>query len=401
VLPIEFLQVPLLGRALERTTVFWLLAILPALLVMVMIPLGGRSLIQYHALLTGWLCTAALIGAVTAGHSIALSSGLLATQNWSGSVFVMLIPAMVATAVVFLSFWAAFFLLRLPVITRRGRQTSRSLSAAWQVRSLGWEVATWTIGLLLGLPWIVANAFAYGVAIWGLTNTVFVASIVAALVVLGLFLGCRRCLLAGLAFLMSLVFLAAFLLGMFGVAYAIGFIIALGAGFVQPLFDASRAFWGWIPVVWNSVTSYLRWIVLGVFGAGVGFLALMVLVWVLMGVREWIGRLYWLLRFSLMELFGRLSFGDLPRSRGVWLQHFKDGNPYYQAYLLFAVSRHGLELHSDLEYLQLLEECETKVGREPAQGLYWRKRHELEESLKHERTGALSSSMQRADSVTA
>jgi hypothetical protein len=100
VLPIEFLQVPLLGRALERTTVFWLLAILPALLVMVMIPLGGRSLIQYHALLTGWLCTAALIGAVTAGHSIALSSGLLATQNWSGSVFVMLIPAMVATAVV-------------------------------------------------------------------------------------------------------------------------------------------------------------------------------------------------------------------------------------------------------------------------------------------------------------
>jgi hypothetical protein len=141
----------------------------------------------------------------------------------------------------------------------------------------------------------------------------------------------------------------------------------------------------------QSFGTSLKWVYLGVVGLFLTFI-------ISMAIGSWINRLYWMLRFSI---FTRAFSSFMPQGRACseedWLQQFKDGNRHHQAYLLSTMSRHNLSLSSDKELLRTIEQCEYHVADEPARGLYWRKRHELEESLKQERVGSVSGTAESID----
>jgi hypothetical protein len=81
--------------------------------------------------------------------------------------------------------------------------------------------------------------------------------------------------------------------------------------------------------------------------------------------------------------------GRIPATQDAWLAAIREGSPYRQAYLLATLSRDRLGLASPRDLLILIESCEPQVMSEPAQGFYWRRRHELEESLRQENRVAL------------
>jgi hypothetical protein len=72
-----------------------------------------------------------------------------------------------------------------------------------------------------------------------------------------------------------------------------------------------------------------------------------------------------------------------------WLEGMRTGEPEYQAQLLHHLST--LRSHVSLaDLLRLMEICESKISAEPAQSLYWRLRHELEEEARQQEEVGMS-----------
>ena len=96
-----------------------------------------------------------------------------------------------------------------------------------------------------------------------------------------------------------------------------------------------------------------------VLGIGLLFVVLIVVSAV---TRVLFNHIYWSLRLSYIETFGGASNSRaLPQSAESWLKRFKLGPALAQAYWLSTVNRHNLNLGSDQELLQVIEQLESIV----------------------------------------
>lgn len=109
---------------------------------------------------------------------------------------------------------------------------------------------------------------------------------------------------------------------------------------------------------------------------------------VLVAVTSWAKLIYGLMRYYAWRLFGMREPELEGLSCAAWLKQFTNADAYTQASMLIRTSAKTLGL-SPREFLKLLQECERNVKSTPAGDVYWPKRHELEESVKQERSGQL------------
>ena len=107
-----------------------------------------------------------------------------------------------------------------------------------------------------------------------------------------------------------------------------------------------------------------------------------------------LGFLWWLtsalaiLRFRWMSIFlGRGSRVPKSIDPSAWRKMFVASSALNQANILNQTSHISVGL-SVRGFLELLESCEIDVKRDPAATIYWRKRHEIEEILKQEKSGS-------------
>jgi hypothetical protein len=117
-----------------------------------------------------------------------------------------------------------------------------------------------------------------------------------------------------------------------------------------------------------------------------GIVVLVILAVILGVVTVWANDLYVRVRYHLRLMLRRFGVSTpLPSvTPEEWVKLFTAAGPHTQASLIENTTHESLKI-SRAEYLRLLVGCERSVGGRPADNIYWKVRHELEEALRLER----------------
>lgn len=381
--------IPVLER-LHAQNLFWALSLLPAALAVMVTTFQVGRLTRWYLLLTGWLCTISFVSVLLLDRSFQVWERTISIHDaFIWRVLATLAPTLFMSAVLVLSFWITFLLATLPRVVRSGTSSlAMALRSAPERNETTGEIAPWGLAAIgsglwafftalgwaaRGVAWVIGTVAAAIYRMWSPFLTQLIAALATVLLVL-VALRARRKLpeyfAAGLAVLLILLVAGVLLGSLFGLAI-------LGGQLVEWLVGGwGNRLSGWLASLWNRSWPIALSCVLGV--------VLILLMY------EWSSRLYWRLRFTLSQLIDR--GGSLPRvpsSPEVWLAQFKTANPYLQAFMLSRATRHYFGFASDGDFLDWLETCESHLASDPAQQIYWKLRHEVEESLKHDRSGAV------------